>query len=204
MRRATTIPTEDRSCATNRLNYKSTADYERFAKQDIGQYVTAVSSYTGDQVMQLKNSRNPAENASYDVLLGQLQTAENKLNSYISCIQKDIIQRNDFSSRIYNLQQEVETARKNTQQLKETANEAKERSQDVQNPYSKTTWWETWFPLGRPIQKENVPVLLSVSILMLVFSLGIFLRFAGLELQFTSISTSVNSLAKNLNSRKYP
>lgn len=204
MRRATTIPTEDSSCAAYRLNYRSTADYERFAKQDIGQYVTAVSSYTGDQVMQLKNSRVPTENATYTTLLAQLQIAENSLNSYISCIQKDILQRNDYSSRIYNLQQEVEQARKRTQQLKETASEAKERSQDVQNPYNKTTWWETWFPLGRPIQKENVPVLLSVSILMLVFSLGIFLRFAGLELQIASISASVNSFAKNLNSRKYP
>lgn len=204
MRRAVTVPVEDRNCSTNRLAYKSMADFERIAKPQLQPLMDAISGYSGDQVIQLKDSRDVNQNTTYNTLISQLQVAENQLNSYIQCIQKDILQRNDFSSRLYNLQQEVEVARKTAAQRKETASEAKERVSDVTNPYTKTTWWETWFPLGRPIQKDNVPVLLSVSIFMLVFSLGIFLRFAGMELKLTSVEAITNSFTKSVNSRKYP
>jgi len=152
----------------------------------------------------LKNSRNPQDNALFFTAIDNLQLAENILSSYIQCINKDIIQRNDYSSRLYTLQQEVETVRKEAEEKKLIVKEAKERSSQLENPYNNTTWWETWFPLGRPIQKESVPVLISVSILMLVFSLGIFLRYAGMELKFEPIQSTANSLFTKLNSTKYP
>ena len=122
----------------------------------------------------------------------------------MKCINKDILQRNDYASKIYTMQQELETTRKEAEAKKQSLKEAKERAEQLENPYNNTTRWETWFPLGRPIQKENVPVLISISIVMLIFSLGIFLRFAGMELRFQSIQTSTNSFLKNINSGKYP
>jgi hypothetical protein len=180
------------------------ADFERVGQPLIKPFIDAISGYSGDQVIQLKESRDGNQNMTYSTLLSQLQVAENTVASYIRCIQKDIVQRNDISSRLYTLQQEVEDARKVASERKQTLEEAKERSTEVQNPYNNTTWWETWFPLGRPIRKDNVPVLLSVSILMLVFSLGIFLRFAGLELQLVSLSSAANSFISKVNSTKYP
>jgi hypothetical protein len=204
MRRVTPIPEQDRNCNINRLSYKSMASFETNAKPRIQPLVDAIGGYSGDQVMNLKNSRDVNENATYNTLISQLQVSENTVSSMINCIQKDILQRNDFTSRLYTLQQEVEEARKQAANRKQTLAEAKERSAEIQNPYNNTTYWESWFPLGRPIQKENVPVLLSVSILMLVFSLGIFLRFAGQDLQFVSLTSSANSFLKNVTPRKYP
>jgi hypothetical protein len=201
MRRATVVPPQDPSCDDKRLNYKTTADFERVVKGQIQGYLDAISGYTGDRIQQLKNSDKPEDNALYFSAIGNLQLAENTLNSYIRCINKDIIQRNDYSSKIYSLQQEIEDVRKDAESKKQIAKDAKERSTQLQDPYNKTTWWESWFPLGRPVQKESVPVLISVSILMLVFSLGIFLRFAGMELRFESIQ---NSATNFLNSSKYP
>jgi hypothetical protein len=178
--------------------------FETNAKPRIQPLIDAIGGYSGDQVMNLKNSRDVNENATYNTLISQLQVSENTVTSLISCIQKDILQRNDFTSRLYTLQQEVEEARKQATNRKQTLAEAKERSAQIQNPYTNTTYWESWFPLGRPIQKENVPVLLSVSVLMLVFSLGIFLRFAGQELQFVPLASSTNSFLKNVTPRKYP
>lgn len=203
MRRSANVPQQDRNCDDKRMNYRSKVDYERFLKGQIQGYINQISGYTGDQINVLKNAREPEKNAQYLTALDNLRLAENTLATTIQCINKDILQRNDYSSRIYTLQQELEGTRKQAAEKKEMAKEAKERSSQLENPYSNTTWWETWFPLGRPIQKESVPVLLSVSILMLVFSLGIFLRFAGMELKFESIQTSANSLLKSVNSRKY-
>lgn len=195
---------EDQGCAALRTNYKSNADFNRWAREDIGRYVRAINSYDGYEVMRLKDSEDTTENNRYNTLISQIQIAETNLDAYIKCLQKDIVQRTDYSSRLYNLQQDRETARTLANHYKGIAKEAKERASDIENPYTKTTWWESWFPLGRPMRKENVPVLLSISILMLVFSLGIFLRFAGLELKFATIGESANSFMKNLNTRKYP
>lgn len=202
MRRATPIPIQDEGCADRRVSYATMADFERYAKSQLEGYLGILRSYTGAQIQALKNSNDTAKTNLYNSALGNLQLAEANANAYIQCINKDIIQRNDYSSRLYTLQQDVEELRKEPAAKKEIVNEAKERSAQLEKPYNNTTWYETWFPLGRPIQKENVPVLLSVSILMLVFSLGIFLRFAGKELRFESIN-SANSFVKNLNSRSW-
>ncbi len=200
MRRSVNVPAQDQNCSTYRSNYRSMADYERVTKGQLQGYLDVLRGYTGAQIQALKNTNNVASTTSYNNALQNLQLAENNANIYIKCINKDIIQRNDYASRLYSLQQELEDLRKEVGEKKEIVNEAKERSAQLENPYNNTTWWETWFPLGRPIQKENVPVLLSVSILMLVFSLGIFLRFAGKELRFESIN-SVNSFVRNFNTR---
>jgi hypothetical protein len=208
MRRATPVPPQDTSCATIRQNYESqqafTAFKEATGPEDIKTLVDSFKNVTGNQYSTLMNSDNPLDNNQRIQLLDNLMLAENILNVHLKCLNKDIIQRNDYVSKIYTLQQEVESVRKEASEKKETVKEAEERASQLENPYTKTTWWETWFPLGRPIQKENVPVLLSVSIGMLVISLGIFLRFAGLELRFESIQPSANSFLKNIRASKYP
>lgn len=204
MRRSVTVPPQDMNCNDKRRNYQSKADFDRFLKGQIQGYISQISGYTGDQIQALKDSKKPEENALFFAAIDNLQLAENLLNSHIQCLNKDIIQRNDYSSRLYSMQQELEKIRKEAEEKKLIAKEAKERSTQLENPYNNTTWWETWFPLGRPIQKESVPVLISVSILMLVFSLGIFLKFAGMELKFESIQQSANSLLTKVNSTKYP
>ena len=203
MRRATSVPTPSTDCATARSNYSSQANYERFLKGQLQGYVDTLNGFTGDQIQRLKDSRNSADTLLYNQALEALQLAESNLSSTIRCIQRDILQRNEASSKMYTLQQEIENLRKELKEKQETVSEAKERSETLRNPYTKTTWWELWFPLGRPMKKENVPVLLSISIFMLIFSLGIFVKFAGFELRFESVQTSVNSYLNPTNARKY-
>jgi hypothetical protein len=208
MRRAVQVPPQDVTCNDVRPNYVSeqafTAFKEANGPNDVLTRINRFRSVTGDALMQFYNSTDPNVKNNYFTNLGDLQIVENVLNKHIQCLNKDIIQRNDYTSKIYTLQQELESVRKEAEQKKQTAKDAKERASQLENPYAKTTWWETWFPLGRPIQKDNVPVLLAVSIVMLVISLGIFLRFAGLELRLDSIQTTTNSFLKNIQPRKYP
>ena len=203
MRRAQQLPKEDAACVAKSANYSTMANYERFLKGHIQGYVDAISGYTGLQIQNIKKETGAKPESLILDLLGKLQMAENILDSNIKCINKDILQRNEYSSRLYTLQQDIEVLRKEAAEKKQIVEEAKERSSLLENPYNNTTWWETWFPLGRPIRKENVPVLLSVSIFMLIFSLGVFLRMAGMELKLDSVTTSVNSVLKNVNPRKY-
>ncbi len=203
MRRATSPPRPSTNCATARSNYSSQANYERFLKGQLQGYVDTLNGFTGDQIQRLKDSRNSTDTVLYNEALDTLQLAETNLSSTIRCIQEDILQRNEVSSKIYTLQQDIENLRKELKEKQEIVSEAKERSETLRDPYTKTTWWELWFPLGRPMKKESVPVLLSVSIFMLVFSLGIFLRFAGFDLKLEAIQTTVNSYGNPASARKY-
>lgn len=208
MRRAVQVPPQDVTCNTVRPNYTSeqafTAFKEANGPNDVNTLLNGFKNISGNEMMRNKNSADPTLQNNYFKYLGDLMLVENILTKHLNCLNKDIIQRNDYTSKIYTLQQELESVRKEAEQKKQTAKDAKERASQLENPYSKTTWWETWFPLGRPIQKDNVPVLLAVSIIMLVISLGIFLRFAGLELRIDSIQTTTNSFLKNIQPRKYP
>lgn len=208
MRRAVQVPSPDTSCNTVRPNYQSaqafTAWKDASGPGDIKTLLDSFKNITGNQYFTLMNSSDPVQTNQRIQYLDNLMLAENILNKHLQCLNKDIIQRNDYTSKMYTLQQEIEEIRKEANEKKQIASDAEERSNQLENPYNKTTWWETWFPLGRPIQKENVPVLLSVSIIMLVLSLGIFLRFAGMELRFDSIQSSANSFVKNIQARKYP
>lgn len=203
MRRAATVPTPDPGCSARRSGYSTIANFESSLKPILTGYINAIAGYTGDQVIGLRDSRDVTQNATYRTALSNLQLAESNLSATIVCLNKDILQRNTEASKIYTLQQEIEEKRKEAELKKQGLDEAKERSSLLENPYSKTTWWEAWFPLGRPIRKENVPVLLSISILMLVLSLGMFLKLAGFELRLEPIVQSSNSFLRNLNSRKY-
>jgi hypothetical protein len=60
---------------------------------------------------------------------------------------------------------------------------SKERAALLRDPYSETTVWESWFPLGRPLEKSSVPVLWTMALIFLVVSLGLFLYMAGFQLE---------------------
>lgn len=113
--------------------------------------------------------------------VASLQTMENGVDILRKCIQGEIIQRQDYVSQIYNLQKTLESKKEEAKKRVNIAKEAKERAASIENPYEKTTVWESWFPLGRPLQESSVPVLLSLAILFLVLSLGMFLRLAAIE-----------------------
>lgn len=112
----------------------------------------------------------------------KLEQMENKMYYMNRCIQNDITQRSERAGEIYKLQDQVTEEQKKADEMEKTATDAKERANFVEHPYSKTSRHETWFPLGRPLKKESVPVLLSFAIVCLVLSLGMFLR--QLTIQF--------------------
>jgi hypothetical protein len=201
MRRAVPVPLQDTSCDTIRPNYQTTLAFNSSVKARLQTYIDNLGG-DGQMYEQLQNSRDSNNVALAAQKLDDLQKAENNIGAYLRCLNKDIIQRNDYSSRLYTLQQDIEGKRQEVQEKQQIAKDAHERSSQLENPYNNTSWYQSWFPLGRPLRKEMVPVLLSTSILMLVFSLAIFLRFAGKELRFETVTNSANSLVKNLNSRR--
>lgn len=101
-------------------------------------------------------------------------------------------------AQIYDLQQQLIQAETDAKDREAIAATAQQRAESITNPYDKTSRWEGWFPLDRPMKITTLPVLLAISIFLLVVSTGLFLRLANLELRFGFITESASFIGQNL------
>ncbi len=187
MRRVRPTPTDTSNCSSLRPNYQTMERFLQY-KESSPLNTTDLEFYVGGLLeMDLQNQGTPQEQAAAQARLndnlGKLRLAEQTVLNMTKCVQQDILSKQNYSGQIYSLQQEIEQKQEEVDSLEQTAKEAKERAQLLENPYTKTTVWESWFPLGRPLEKTSLPVLLSVALLLLVLSLGMFLRLANIELK---------------------
>lgn len=199
MRRVRPVQTEEASCSSLRPNYQTMERFLQYRDSsplnttDLGVYLS--SQLESD----LQNQGTPQEQASaqarVNANLAQLRLAEQTLANMSKCVQKDILSKQTYSGQIYSLQQEIEQKQSDLDTMEQTAKEAKERAQLLENPYTKTTVWESWFPLGRPLETSSLPVLLAVALLFLVLSLGMFLRLADIDLKLHLFESSTGYLS---------
>jgi hypothetical protein len=195
MRALPSIPNEDGSCNTARQNYSSLEKYTTFKESTIfntDELATYINQ--GQLEADIKDNSLPEAQQGITENLTKLANKEENMNYYTRCISKDINQKQDISSEIYTIQKTLEQKREELKDKEEIAAQAKERASLLEKPYNKTTVWEAWFPLGRPLKKESVPVLLGLSIFFLVLSLGLFLRLASIELQFSTQGYSLDRI----------
>lgn len=175
-------------CATLRPNYESMSAFLQYKNRDLN--TDNLSIYLGGILqadLQNRASAEPQEQAAIQQRsnenIGNLQLLEQRVATLTKCIQDDIIQKQQYSGQLYGLQQDIANQEKEVKEMEQIANESQERSDTLDAPYSKTTRWQSWFPLGRPLQQISLPVLLSFALLFLVLSLGMFLRLASIDLE---------------------
>jgi hypothetical protein len=188
MKRATTIPSllGGPTCEALRPKYRSMEEFLKYKDSDLNK--SEVEVYVGGLLASdLQGGGAPEAQAAasqrVNENLSRLQILEQKTATMTKCIQQDIIQKQNYSGRIYDLQMEIEDKQKTVNEMETTSQEAKERADLLNKPYSKTTRWEGWFPLGRPLQENSLPVLLSFALFFLVLALGMFLRMLSIQLK---------------------
>lgn len=184
------------TCVELRPKYESMENFLKYKASDLN--TDELATYVGGTLAgDLQNRGTPEQQAAAQsrvaANLGTLRILEEKTAAMLKCVQQDIIQKQNYSGKIYNLQMEIEDKQKEVDSMQNTAKEAEERAELLDKPYSKTTRWETWFPLGRPLQTESLPVLLSFALLFLTLSLGMFLRLASIQLRLDWFSLGSSS-----------
>jgi hypothetical protein len=115
--------------------------------------------------------------------MNDLKMLETDVQSVLGCLQKEIVQRENISSDIYDLHQQAKEKQKEVTTKDINVRSSKERAALLRDPYAETTVWESWFPLGRPLEKSSVPVLWTMALVFLIVSLGLFLYMAGFQLE---------------------
>lgn len=196
MKRVRAPPTDVAGCGDFRPNYQSMASFLTYKANNLD--TNNLATYVGGILAaDLQGGGTAEEKAVAQTRINQnldtLRLFEQRVASMSKCIQQDIIQKQTYSGKLYSLQQEIEEKQKSVDEMAETAKEAEERAELLDKPYSKTTRWEAWFPLGRPLRSESLPVLLSFALLFLTLSLGMFLRLASIQLRLDWLGFSSGS-----------
>lgn len=115
--------------------------------------------------------------------LNKLRDTEVKMQGAMKCLNLETNQRQSISSDIYTLNQEAKVKEKEVKTKHENVKAAKERADLLRNPYEETTVWESWFPMGRPLERGSIPVLWFLSIVFLTMSFGVFLQIVGINIE---------------------
>jgi hypothetical protein len=137
--------------------------------------------------------------------MNALKALETEVQSVLNCLQKEIIQRENISSDIYDLQQKAKEKKEQVKTKDINVRSSKERAAVLRDPYAETTVWESWFPLGRPLEKSSVPVLWTMALIFLLVSLALFLYMAGFGLEIMgSAKDSLTSMFKKTNAPAPP
>jgi hypothetical protein len=196
MRAPVTPPSLSNECANIRGYYSSLESYQSL-KDTYPEVlkIDSLASYINQGSLDNDLRKNDAEaQQRVSTNLYSLQNKERVMNLILKCITGDISTLQSEAGKIYNLEKELSEKTKEANSKEDIAKEAKERANLLETPYNKTSVWEALFPLGRPLQKESVPVLLGISIFFLIFSLFMFLRLASIELEFKAEGYSLDRI----------
>ena len=94
---------------------------------------------------------------------------------------------------VYNLTKDCKTSgdilEQTFQSEKDNTETSKLRLESIQSPEEKVGYYESWFPLNRPLNDISLFVLFGFSIFFLLLSVTMFLRMGGVEFNFLAQPT---------------
>jgi hypothetical protein len=133
---------------------------------------------------QLTNCSGVDGNSKSNVSQSSADGKMSEIGKYTSCLMQKII--GDFRDRptqVAELQMNIQELHKNIQKEQVNVEIAKERASFLGKGGSPPSYYDSWFPIGRPIKPEAVPVFLGIIFFFLVIGLLLLLSFFGIEIQ---------------------
>lgn len=119
---------------------------------------------------------NPATSVS-------LEAIEKDIADTLKCTQTSLSSLQSAPSDITNLQRTYTQLQAELKTATEDAKVAQDRAQLLTKPETKTTSYESWFPLYRPLQTTSLLILLGFSLFFITFFFGLLMRKFGFFVQ---------------------
>lgn len=156
--------------------YSNKLNFDTWKATQVEPSLNAAASYANGSLGQDLRERPTGADQRLTTFRDSFFNVERLVSQLRNCLLDDLKARTEFSGQIYTLQQEIEEKRKTLKEKELTVQEAKERASNLENPYANYNPKESWFPLGRPLQKQTAPVLLSIAMAILVIAILLFVR----------------------------
>jgi hypothetical protein len=114
-------------------------------------------------------------------------SASNEVFDTAACIQEKLTALGSTTNQIQTAQQDILRLNKEITEAEADVAIARDRVAYIRHPEEHTSFYESWFPINRPMHRENVPYFIAVTVFLVVFSL-----LVGLSLIGMNINVSVN------------
>jgi len=109
-------------------------------------------------------------------------SASNEVFDTAACIQEKLTSLGSTTNQIQTAQQDILRLNKEITEAEADVAIARDRVAYIRHPEEHTSFYESWFPINRPMQRENVPYFIGVTIFLLIFSLLVGLSLIGVNI----------------------
>ena len=132
-----------------------------------------------------------------------LNTASADILQTVSCMNEIVNNLSGLTNNIQGLQDLILSSNKELAQAEEHVSIARDRVGYIRNPDKNTSFYESWFPLDRPMQPTSIPVFVAVNTFLFMAGIFLLMTFFGFKISFpestnSGISTSRFSLSDSL------
>jgi len=139
-----------------------------------------------------KNTTSAQLNAiSANAQNGSVQPSSGESNSFTAlsadifnttaCIQTQLTKLTGTSNAISSIQEEILNTSDAITQAEADISISRDRVAYIRHPEQHTSYYESWFPLDRPMHVENVPFFVGATVFILLFCLLLILSFMGVD-----------------------
>jgi len=112
---------------------------------------------------------------------GIVDNLQTQLKSYTSCLESNIINLQSSSTTIAILQGSLASVAKEIEEAKNDLSIAKDRVASIKDPERVASYYESWFPMYRPLKHNTIPLLIGLSIFMFVIAVLLVFSYAGIS-----------------------
>jgi hypothetical protein len=110
-----------------------------------------------------------------------VKAVENALTSYQFCLQSEITSLSNSSTTIAELQNTITKTNAEITSAKNDVEIAKDRAKSVVHPEQVSSYYESWFPINRPLKHYTIPLLIGTSLFLLSVTFFLTLSFMGVS-----------------------
>ena len=107
-----------------------------------------------------------------------------------ACIQEEISKLGSTTNNIQSAQTSILDLNTQIEDAKAQVDVARDRVGYIRHPEQTTSFYESWFPIDRPMHVTSVPVFLAITVFLFVFALLMVFSAVGINLQ---VITSPNT-----------
>jgi hypothetical protein len=144
-------------------------------------------SMTATSLNSITSSTNPTP-----LQQDTLNTTANDIFQTVACLNEKIRGVSELTNRIQTAQEEIISLNRQISEADEHVSIARDRVGYIRNPEKHTSFYESWFPLGRPMDKKSIPILIAINTFLFIAGIFVIMTFFGLKISFPLSSTSTS------------
>jgi hypothetical protein len=112
----------------------------------------------------------------------KLNTVATDIFNTTACIQEQLTLLSGTTNSIHDTQQGILDINDQILQAEADVNIARDRVAYIRHPEQHTSYYESWFPIDRPMHKENVSYFVAATVFVVMFSILVGFSLIGFDI----------------------